>query len=52
MRPLLAALSASIAELKKNPSTLLEQADGETVVILSRNQPPSLILYPQHNTRT
>lgn len=32
-------LSASISELKKNPSALLNKADGEAVAILNHNIP-------------
>lgn len=39
MQPLLAPFSASISELKKNPTALLKQAQGETIAILSHNLP-------------
>ena len=39
METLFSSLSASIDELKKNPMALLEEANGETVVILHNNRP-------------
>ena len=44
MKPLHAELSASITELKKNPSALISQADGNTVVILNHNKPAAYLL--------
>ena len=39
-----ANLSTSISEFKKNPSALLEQADGETVALLNHNKPTAYIV--------
>ncbi|WP_327037557.1 hypothetical protein U0021_04790 [Moraxella canis] len=39
MQPLYAGQSASISELKRNPSLLIEQAMGEPIVILNHNTP-------------
>ncbi len=44
MEPLRAELSASITELKKNPSALISQADGNPVVILNHNRPAAYLL--------
>ena len=37
--PILADISAGISELKKNPMGVIQQAGGEPVAILNRNQP-------------
>ncbi|MBU1696507.1 MAG: antitoxin, partial [Proteobacteria bacterium] len=37
MESVLADYSASISELKKNPSALIEQSDGEPIAILNHN---------------
>ncbi|MFQ3224759.1 MAG: antitoxin StbD [Lentimonas sp.] len=39
MRAILSTRSASISELKKKPSQLIEQAGGEAVAILNHNKP-------------
>ena len=39
IHPILANVSAGISELKKNPMGVLQEAQGETVAILNRNQP-------------
>ncbi len=44
MKQLLSNLSASITELKKNPSALLKQASGEPVVILNHNKPTAYLV--------
>ena len=44
MKPVLSDLSASITELKKNPSALLKQASGEPVVILNHNKPTAYLI--------
>ena len=44
MKPVLSSLSASITELKKNPSALLKQAAGEPVVILNHNRPTAYLV--------
>ncbi len=44
MRQVLSNLSASITELKKNPSALLKQASGEPVVILNHNKPTAYLI--------
>ena len=47
MKPVLSDLSASITELKKNPSALLKQASGEPVVILNHNKPTAYLIPAQ-----
>ena len=44
MSPVLSPFSASISELKKNPSQLIEQAGGETVAILNHNKPTAYLV--------
>ncbi len=44
MKQVLSNLSASITELKKNPSALLKQASGEPVVILNHNKPTAYLV--------
>ena len=44
MKEMLSKLSASITELKKNPSGLLEEASGEPVVILNHNRPSAYLV--------
>jgi len=39
MRQVLASCSASISELKKNPSALLSAAEGAPIAILNHNTP-------------
>lgn len=47
MNPILSPYSASISELKKNPSRLIEQADGEAVAILNHNKPTAYLIPAQ-----
>lgn len=44
MSPILSVYSASISELKKNPSKLIEQAGGEPVAILNHNKPTAYLI--------
>ncbi len=44
MKAVLANCSASISELKKNPSALIDQADGETIAILNHNRPTAYLV--------
>ena len=44
MESLLAVCSASISELKKNPSALIEQSDGEPIAILNHNRPTAYLI--------
>ena len=39
MRQILADFSASISELKKNSTALLNEADGSAIAILNHNKP-------------
>ncbi len=44
MKHILADLSASISELKKNPSALLQQAEGSPITILNHNKPTAYLI--------
>lgn len=44
MKSVLANCSASISELKKNPSALIEQAEGEPIAILNHNKPTAYLI--------
>jgi antitoxin StbD len=44
MESVFARCSASISELKKNPSSLIEQAEGEPIAILNHNKPTAYLV--------
>ena len=44
MKQVLAACSASISELKKNPSALIAAAQGSPVAILNHNTPAAYLI--------
>lgn len=44
MKTILANCSASISELKKNPSALIEQSQGEPIAILNHNRPTAYLV--------
>ena len=44
MKAVLANCSASISELKRNPSALIEQAEGEPIAILNHNRPTAYLI--------
>ena len=44
MRQVLSSCSASISELKKNPSALLNQAEGAPIAILNHNVPAAYLI--------
>ena len=44
MESVLANRSASISELKKNPSALIEQSGGEPIAILNHNKPTAYLI--------
>ena len=44
MRQVLAECSASISELKKNPSALITAAEGSPVAILNHNTPAAYLV--------
>ena len=44
MKSVLANCSASISELKKNPSALIELAEGEPIAILNHNRPTAYLV--------
>ena len=44
MDTIISPFSASITELKKNPTALLQQADGEAIAILNHNRPTAYLI--------
>ena len=44
MEQVLSRYSASISELKKNPSALINKADGEAITILNHNVPTAYLV--------
>jgi antitoxin StbD len=44
MESILANCSASISELKKNPSALIEHSEGEPIAILNHNRPTAYLI--------
>jgi antitoxin StbD len=44
MKTVLANFTASISELKKNPSALIAEADGEPIAILNHNRPTAYLV--------
>jgi len=44
MKTLLANCSVSISELKRNPSALIGQAEGEPIAILNHNKPTAYLV--------
>jgi antitoxin StbD len=47
MKPILAGLSASMSELRKNPNALLQEADGSPITILSNNKPAAYLIHAE-----
>lgn len=44
MKAVLADCSASISELKRNPSALIEKSDGSPIAILNHNRPTAYLI--------
>lgn len=44
MKSVLASCSASISELKRNPSALIEKSEGEPIAILNHNSPTAYLI--------
>lgn len=44
MKSVLARCSASISELKRNPSALIEKSEGEPIAILNHNNPTAYLV--------
>jgi len=44
MKTILANCSASISELIKNPSALIEESEGEPIAILNHNRPTAYLI--------
>jgi len=47
MNTILSNYTASISELKKNPTKLIEEANGQTIAILNHNKPSAYLLSPE-----
>jgi antitoxin StbD len=46
MHPIRANYAVSISELRKNPSQLIENSKGQTIVILNHNMPTAYLVSP------
>jgi antitoxin StbD len=44
MHPIFANQTASISELKRNPTALLKQANGQPIAILNHNKPSGYLV--------
>ena len=44
MKTIFANCTASISELKKNPSALIDQSEGEPIAILNHNRPTAYLV--------
>jgi len=44
MKTVLARYSASISELKRNPSALLKKSEGEPIAVLNHNKPTAYLI--------
>lgn len=44
MHQILSSYSASISELKKNPSALIESAGGQPIAVLNHNRPTAYLV--------
>jgi len=44
MESVLASCSASISELKKNPSALIDKSEGDPIAILNHNKPTAYLI--------
>ena len=44
MESVFASCSVSISELKKNPSALIEQSEGQPIAILNNNRPTAYLV--------
>jgi len=47
MESVLSRLSASVTELKSNPNSILEEANGDSVAILKNNKPFAYLISPK-----
>lgn len=45
--PILSNLSVSVTEFKKNPNDVLRKSDGQTVAVLSHNNPVFYMVPPE-----
>lgn len=44
MNQILSSYSVSISELKKNPSSLIEQSHGDAIAVLNHNKPTAYLV--------
>ncbi len=44
MKTVLASCSVSISELKRNPSALIDQSEGQPIAILNHNRPTAYLI--------
>lgn len=51
MQQIFAPFSATISELRKNPKSLLEKAQDDTVAIFERNAPAAYLVSPAQYER-
>ena len=51
MQQISAPFSATISELKQNPTALLEQAEGETIVVFDHDTPAAYLVSPTEYER-
>lgn len=47
MTPILANYVVSVSELRKNPSQLLADSEGQTIALLNHNAPIAYIISPE-----
>lgn len=47
MNSILSQYTASITELKKNPTEMIRKAHGESIAILNRNTPTAYLVSPE-----
>ena len=51
MNIVLSTFSASVSDLKKNPSQLIEESDGEPIAILNHNKPTAYLMQAEKYER-
>ncbi len=51
MNPILANYAVSISDLRKNPSQLIDDSEGETIAILNHNMPTAYLVAPEFYAR-
>ncbi|NLY64632.1 MAG: type II toxin-antitoxin system prevent-host-death family antitoxin [Alcaligenaceae bacterium] len=46
MEAILSRLSVSVSELKRSPASVIKQAEGQAVAVLSHNKPAAYLVSP------